>query len=234
MIKGLINKNKFINKYFYKFYYFIKKSALRFKINNDIIGENNLIFYSPNCVFSNITFDIKGNNNKVVINGNCKLNNVTFYIRGNNCIIELDEHIYFNEKGTLWIEDDHGKIIIGSHSTFEDILIASTEPNSEIIIGKDCMFSHGIEIRTGDSHSIYDINTNKRINYAKNISIGDHVWAGANSTFLKGSKVSSNSIVGIKSLVTQQFVENNVIIGGIPGKIIKRNITWGRKRTYDN
>ncbi|MBP2659028.1 MAG: hypothetical protein H6Q69_2060 [Firmicutes bacterium] len=41
------------------------------------------------------------------------------------------------------------------------------------------MFSHDVHIRNGDSHSIIDLQTKKRINFSKDIIIGDHVWIAA-------------------------------------------------------
>ena len=37
-----------------------------------------------------------------------------------------------------------------------------------------------------------------------------------------------NSVVGQKSLVTRVFEEENVILAGVPAKIIKRDISWDR------
>lgn len=38
-----------------------------------------------------------------------------------------------------------------------------------------------------------------------------------------------NSIVGCGAIVTKCFNESNVVLGGIPAKIIKRNTTWDRR-----
>ncbi|MGS0525300.1 hypothetical protein ACU8V7_09025 [Zobellia nedashkovskayae] len=84
------------------------------------------------------------------------------------------------------------------NSTFEDTHLAVTEPSSKVTIGVDCMFANTIDIRTGDSHSIIDIKSNKRINYAKNIIIGNHVWVGAHSSILKGATIADNSIVATR------------------------------------
>lgn len=71
-------------------------------------------------------------------------------IRGNNCSITISKHCILNNL-ELWIEDDGSIINIGEYTTIEGGHIASTEEMS-ISIGKDCMFSHNIEIRNGDSH----------------------------------------------------------------------------------
>ena len=45
----------------------------------------------------------------------------------------------------------------------------------------------------------------------------------------KNVKIADNSIVGWGSIVTKEFNEPNVIIAGIPAKIVKRGINWDRR-----
>lgn len=56
---------------------------------------------------------------------------------------------------------------------------------------------------------------------SKGIEIGNNIWVGTKSTFLDGSFVGDNCVVAAGSLVKDVF-PNNVLIGGIPAKIIKR------------
>lgn len=67
------------------------------------------------------------------------------------------------------------------------------------------------------------------INFAKCIEIGKHVWIGKDSKIGKNVKIADNSIVGWGSIVTKEFNEPNVIIAGIPAKIVKRGINWDRR-----
>jgi acetyltransferase-like isoleucine patch superfamily enzyme len=52
------------------------------------------------------------------------------------------------------------------------------------------------------------------------IIIGKNCWIGNNTTILKNSKIGDNSIVAVGAVVSGVFPEN-VIIGGVPAKIIK-------------
>jgi acetyltransferase-like isoleucine patch superfamily enzyme len=125
-------------------------------------------------------------------------------------------------------------IEIKSNCTFEkDVHIAATEPNSVITIGADCMFAYDIDVRTGDSHSILDAQTGKRINYAKNVIIGDHVWVASHCSILKGAELKKNSIVATRSVVTKAFDKEGIVVAGSPAVVVKENITWSRKRIYD-
>jgi len=96
----------------------------------------------------------------------------------------------------------------------------------KLSIGNDCMFADGINIMCGDGHRITDINTNEIINNPKSISIGNKVWLGRHSSVLKGARISDTSIVSLGAVVTSEFEDSNVILGGVPAKIIKRGIDW--------
>ena len=87
------------------------------------------------------------------------------------------------------------------------------------------MFSDTITFRTGDSHSILG-SDGKRINKAKDITIGDHVWIGQQVIVLKGSTVGADSIVGTGSLLTGKTYDSNSIIAGIPAKTVKQHVSW--------
>lgn len=180
-----------------------------------------------------IKFDIDTNATVLVNLGfGVKLSNVVFYIRGNNHRIFINNHSRVS-KGIFWMEDDNGLIEIGENTTVESAEFACTEPNSSIEIGSNCMFSKEIEIRTGDSHSIIDLENKKRLNHAKNVKIEDNVWLGAKVLVLKGSKIESNVVVGTGSIVTnREVLKCHSVYTGNPVKQIKTGIFWTRKRVY--
>ena len=99
----------------------------------------------------------------------------------------------------------------------------------QIEFGDDCQLSANITLRTGDSHSIVDLQ-GKRINRSKSIRIGDHVWIGNTVLIFKGTQIGNNSIVAGGAVVGGKIFPPYCIIGGNPAKIIKENINWDRKR----
>jgi acetyltransferase-like isoleucine patch superfamily enzyme len=198
-----------------------------------IQGKNNKFIIDKSIVFKNCSFDIIGNNNEIEILESSFFNNVTFFIRGDNNRIKINKNVMFNRGGSIWIEDYNCEMTIGECTTFEDVHIAITEPGSKINIGKDCMFAYNIDLRTGDSHSIIDSLTNKRINYAQNITIGDHVWIAAHVSILKGVRIAENSVLATRAVVTKSFDDKNILIGGVPAKKLKENINWDRHRIYE-
>ncbi len=197
----------------------------------NIQGNHNTIRHE-NARLVSVVFDIRGDNNTIEIGEGCVLKKVRFFIRGHNHRIRIENGVRVHHGAEIWMEDRDGSLRIGKNSTFEAVHIAVTEPGSKVEIGNECMFAYDIDVRTGDSHSILDAETNERINYAQDVCIGDRVWVGAHSLILKGVRLSEDSVVAGGSVVTRPFDQEGIIVGGNPAKQIKENITWNRKRIY--
>ncbi|CAD5344729.1 acyltransferase [Flavobacterium bizetiae] len=222
ILKQILRKNR-------KFYNALYKCKVALsKLGNGIKGRNNII--NDTSLISQISYDIIGNNNEIIIGKDSNIFNLKIFIRGDNHKVKIGENCLI-KSGVIWIEDHDCSLLIDSFTTIEDAHFGITEPNSKVEVGKDCMLSSGIRILTGDSHSIIDLNSETRINYASNVKIGSHVWIGLDSLILKGVEIGKDSIVGSKSILTKKY-GSNVIIAGSPAKIIKENITWDRERTY--
>ncbi|KZX12195.1 acyltransferase [Methanobrevibacter curvatus] len=171
------------------------------------LGKSAYIEIHKPYTFRNVQIEV-GTNSKVIIGSTFDsfIQNTKFYVHGKNNYIEIGENTHMRG----------GQIIIG-HDT-----------NKGVIIGKNCMFGSHFDIRTSDSHTIYDLNTLELINADESVIIGDHVWLGHAVKVLKGSVIQSNSVIGTGSLVTRKFNEPNVVIGGHPAKIIKHSINWDK------
>lgn len=210
-------------------YFKTKIRRLKAKYKKQVKGKHNVIINKG--VFMNSRYDIVGNNIRVEIMPGAVLSDIRIFMRGDNHKLIIGERCSM-KGGDFYFEDDHCTVEIGQNTTIESAHFAVTEPGKSIIVGQDCMFSSGIELRTGDSHSILDFTTKRRINYAKDIHVKNHVWIGANAIVLKGVTLGNNSIVGTGSLVTSD-VPDNCIAAGIPAKVVKENIDWMKKRIYE-
>ena len=170
-----------------------------------------------------------GRDNCISIDAGASLCNCKFYFKGNknHLHVKCGTHL---ENVIFWFEDDNNSIEIGESVTSEGVLELAACESKSIKVGDDCMFSYGIHIRTTDSHSIIDSKDN-RINYGVDISIGNHVWVGAESMILKGSVIPDNCVIGARSMVTSSLrADSNSMIVGSPAKVIKDNINWKRER----
>lgn len=208
------------------------KSLLKPSVTRSISGRGNRVAIHRSAFCVNCFIDVVGNNNTIIIHEAVRLHNLRFFIRGNNNRIEVGNRVRVNRDGELWMEDDGGQLLIGEQTTIEAAHIAVTEPGSRIEIGRDCLFAYNIDIRTGDSHSILDTRINERINYARDVFIGDHVWIAAHCSILKGVRLGRNSVVATRSVVTKAFDKEGIIVGGNPARVLKENITWQRERIY--
>lgn len=177
-----------------------------------------------------VNIKVRGNNNKIVFGDMSRISNLKVYIEGNDCEIAINESCLISS-GEVWIQDDGNKLFIGKKTRIVSAYFAIMEPMKSIIIGEGCMFSYGIQFRCSDSHSILENDTMRRINYAKNILIGDKVWIGADVNILKGVTIGNNSVIGMKALVTKDIEAHSLAVG-TPAKMVRNNITWDWRRLY--
>lgn len=169
-------------------------------------GKDNSVAIGEGVALNRCVFRFYGNCNKVIICKGCKLNNVTF-----------------------WIEDDGNEIMLGAGTTIHRKTEIACIEGTSVTVGDDCMFSSNISMRTGDSHSVVDLN-GKRINPSRNIRIGNHVWIGQDVFIGKGAEIADDSILGAGSVVTRRFDKSNVAIAGNPAIVIKEKVNWKRER----
>lgn len=201
-------------------------------LNADVtIGEENL--------FKDVKIQATGTKNKILI-GDCNsFDDCGIFIKGNNNSIIIGDNCKLKGTQLMCIGDDN-KIIIGGETTiygeFWGKVHLHTMEATTIVLGKDCMLSGNIVLRTTDGHAIIDKN-GRRLNLPKDIIIGNHVWIGMNAMILKGSSIPDNSIVGANSVVTKIFQKKDtttIYIAGNPAKVIKQNKDyWIREKGFD-
>lgn len=187
------------------------------------------ILGGADCSIGKLKLAVCGVNNIIRLGNDVRLDNVEIKIYGNNNLIVIESNNHINGI-RIAIEDDNNLINIGSSVYIgPDSLLAALE-GTKITIGKDCMIAGPCEIRTSDSHSLTNLEGN-RINPAKDIEIGEHVWIGAGCMLLKGCKIPSDSIVAARSVVTfTETFESYSLWGGIPAKLLKKNVNWKKER----
>lgn len=211
------------NRLLRKLYYRWKHYEERHNYNH---GRGNRVVNHGVSVGSRIQF--RGNNNVVTVEDGAALLKTTVRISGNNCSVLLKKHCYVTEV-EIFVENDGCKVEIGERTFVgRHTHIACTEDGSELIIGDNGMISSHCQIRTGDSHSVTDLD-GRRINPASSVHIGEHCWLGEGSKVLKGVALGQNSVVSSGAIVTKSF-GSNVLIGGTPAKVLKESINWNEQR----
>ena len=193
-------------------------------IKND--GSRNLISSIPG-----VSINFHGINNHIVIYEGTKFTNCAMILISNM-------HIEIKKSNfgivNLKIFGNHSDVSIGNNFSCWGVEIRYKEKNTTVKIGDNCMFSEDILIYPTDVHTIYDQSTGELLNLGKPITIGNHVWCNRDVKILKGSVVGNDVVIAANSLVNKSFFnDNNVILGGQPAKILKRNINWSRETPWE-
>lgn len=175
-----------------------------------------------NLVYLEAIPRIRGRNGKVIFDGKAK-------IFGKLKVV-------FDDK------DSSGLLKIGDQFIFEGGLLSPR--GGQIIIGKDCFIGHnafvqcfrggvisiGNHVMIASNCSIIASNhviASKEVvmkaqgEVSKGIVIEDDVWIGANVIILDGVKIGKGAVIAAGAVINRN-VEPYTIVGGVPGKIIKR------------
>ena len=192
-----------------------------------ITGENNRII-APCALLKKTNIRIKGSNNTLIIGDFTRAIGASIYINGNNNRIVIGDWGYLKETD-LFIEDDGGSIVIGNAAKIIGKTYMAVIEGTSITIGDGCIFSHDVQFRTGDGHSILDMQ-GRRINESRDIVVGNHVWFGTKVYCTKGARIGSHCIVGTGALVTKDLAESYCTLAGVPAKIVKRGTDWSMRR----
>lgn len=174
---------------------------------------------------------IKGGG-KLYIGHGSMLDHVEIRIVGQNNSISIGKGCYLGKRCSLWLEGNNISITIGDRCTFtHDTQLCAQEDNCRIEIGNDCMFSHHINVRTSDSHLIFDTHIGERVNYPKNVIIGAHVWIAPEAKIMKGCTIGRGAIIGSNTIVTKDIPPNSLAVG-MPAKVVKSNVSWSRDKLF--
>jgi acetyltransferase-like isoleucine patch superfamily enzyme len=215
-----IRRNRFLRTLYYYYCHYRNKHSYNIGSGNKIVckgvrvksrfqikGLNNTVVVEPNAVCLDSLIRITGNNNTLILKADSYITEVEIFIENAGCKVEVGESTF-----------------IGRHTH-----IACTEDGSEIQIGGNGMISSYCQIRTGDSHSVIVNGGGGRINHSASVALAEHCWLGEGSRILKGVHLGKDTVVSTGAIVTKSFPAN-VLIGGIPAKVLKENISWDKNR----
>ncbi|MEP7229599.1 MAG: acyltransferase [Ginsengibacter sp.] len=185
-------------------YYFVK-----FKVFNFILPNLRQIFRKKL-----IYREIPSCQQKTIINGEGTVD------IGNRCRFGF-KYGGFHKKGRIEIQPRYKDAVIkigNGVSTNNNIFICSA---NNIEIGDNSLIGQNVTIMDFEGHGIHP-NNRQQVGKIGSVIIGKNVWIGNNVTILKNSEIGDNTIVATGAVVAGKFPAN-VIIGGVPAKII-RNI----------
>ena len=142
-------------------------------------------------------------------------------VLSDNVLLNSSNHSYhINMHSRVKIICDVGgaEIYIGKNTRIHGSCIHAFK---KIHIGNDCLIAANCQIFDSNGH--HSSPNERRISNgtAKEITIGDNVWIGANSIILPGVSIGSNSIIAAGSVVNKSIPAEH-IAGGNPAKSIKQ------------
>ena len=128
----------------------------------------------------------------------------------------------------VFIEDLYG-LTLGDHVSINRS--SNLSAGGGLTIGNNVAIGHATSIVTGN-HGFSD--AGKPIKYQPvtldSVTIGDNVWIGARVTILAGVSIASGTVVGAGSVVTRSVEEPDMIVGGVPARVIKSRFAAARVR----
>lgn len=87
-----------------------------------------------------------------------------------------------------------------------------------IYIGDDVFIGHNVVLATLNHDLAPD---NRSTLHPKAVHIGNKVWIGSNATILPGVTIGDGAVVAAGAVVARDVPEN-VIVGGVPDKVIRK------------
>ncbi len=131
----------------------------------------------------------------------------------------------------------HWSSVVSGHKNIKyknEVTPLGYSPNSYIqgtngiVVGSNVIHAVGLTIITSN-HEMNDFTK-----HTKNppVIIGDNCWLGANVTILPGIKLGNHVIVAAGSVVTKSFNQDNIVIGGVPAKVLKKIEPYNGKHYF--
>ncbi len=174
---------------------------------------------------------------KVFLDKKCSIKNKKNISFGNNVTVEQNSRIdgYASEKIVLGNNvkigafslisctshlSKYGKgLKIGSNSSIGDFAhfgaAGGIEIGDDVIMGSFVSF-HSENHNFGDSTKLI----REQGVSSKGIKLGNNIWVGAKVTFLDGTVIGDNCVIAAGAVVNGVF-SGNVVIGGVPAKVLK-------------
>jgi acetyltransferase-like isoleucine patch superfamily enzyme len=163
--------------------------------------------------------------NKIQFRGNWPKCDQLTCIRGNGIVIIGDNCNFgykpggFHRGGMIEFQPRYkdAEIVIGNNvATNNNIFLCAA---NHIEIGDNTLIGQNVNITDFEAHGI-DPLKRQQLGEIGKVVIGKNVWIGSNVSILKNSVIGDNTIIATGAVVSGKFQEN-LIIGGIPAKIIK-------------
>jgi acetyltransferase-like isoleucine patch superfamily enzyme len=214
----------------------------------EIDGDNNFVVLGKGAQFKNCRIYIhadkeagnfRGNRNNLCIGEAGSFVNTLIDCKGSDNSLRIGAKVYVLMSAEFFLEGYGCSIRIGEKTSIQSAILSCNELETSIDIGEDSMISPMVVFSSGDGHPIFKVGTFERLNLAKRIATGKHVWFSANARLMKGAQIGDNCVVGYGSFVDKPVKDEagrlacNALIAGTPAQIRRTGITWSRQLFFE-
>lgn len=111
-------------------------------------------------------------------------------------------------------------VYVGKNSHINHLCCVWAGENSKIVLGNNLLMGPGVALFSVNHGIIKGQPMTFQERREASIVIGDDVWLGTHSVITAGTTISNDVIVAAGAIVTHSITEEEVIVGGIPARII--------------
>lgn len=186
---------------------------------------NRIIYDGPGLPRAQVTF--RGTGATLIVDSRAHVGNFRVDFNGHNGALRLGANAHKRYFGASIRVGQDSTVTIGDNVSSTAGVVMSAVEGCSLTVGDDVMFASENQVRCDDGHPIFDVTTGERVNPARDITIGDHVWLAWGALVLGGGSIGSGSVIGAHSIVTGA-IPNNVVAVGAPARVSRRDIAWER------
>ncbi|MCD2260096.1 acyltransferase [Psychroserpens luteolus] len=154
------------------------------------------------------------------------------YLRGR---MEFNGFAQFGKDNFIYIKEE-AKCVFGNMASIgtSGKLICT----NSIVLGNYARFGSECQIIDTNFHKLIDVETKEAFRLSSPIEIGNYNFVSTRVTVLSKTKTPDYCTIASNSLCNKDYIElgNNILIGGVPAKLLKTDITrdWeGEKDRMD-
>lgn len=138
----------------------------------------------------------------------------TMVCKGN---VQIGKDVCIKVKKNAYLEMDY-MACLGS-----DCRVLCT---NKVVLGSNARVGYQTQFIDTTIHQLIDLKTSEKLPMTAPIFINKNNWIGNRTTVMKGTKTPENCITASNSLLNKDYTSfgQDVIIGGIPAKLLKENI----------
>lgn len=111
-------------------------------------------------------------------------------------------------------------VYVGKNSHINHLCCIWAGENSKIVLGDNLLMGPGVGIFSSNHGIIKGQPMTFQERKEASIVIGDDVWLGAHSVITAGTHIANGVLVAAGAVVTRSITREDVIVAGIPAKII--------------